>query len=244
MNTHLETGRTTHTEAEAAHGPAPRDGLVMRDVTMLLGDGDDTVHALDGVHLTVAAGEFAAVVGPSGSGKSSLLAVAGGLAVPDSGTVTIAGRPMPASRRARTALRRDLVGFVFQSGNLLPALTSLDQLRLPARFASRGAAHRDPMELLTEVGMEGKADRRPDQLSGGERQRVGIARALITRPRLLLVDEPTAALDQARSHDIVKMLARETVRHGVATVMVTHDTEVLRYCDSVYEMMDGALSKK
>ncbi|MDI1466221.1 ABC transporter ATP-binding protein [Catellatospora sp. KI3] len=236
------TTATERTGAVGPHGSAQPDGLLMRDVTMLLGDGEDTVRALDGVHLTVAAGEFAAVVGPSGSGKSSLLAVAGGLAVPASGTVTVAGRPMTAaSRRARTALRRDLVGFVFQSGNLLPALTAVDQLRLPARFGSSGAVRRDPMELLAEVGMAGKADRRPHQLSGGERQRVGIARALVTGPRLLLVDEPTAALDQARSHDIVQMLARETRRHGVATVMVTHDTEVLRYCDSVYEMMDGAL---
>lgn len=220
------------------------DGLIMRDVTMLLGDGEDTVRALDSVCLTVAAGEFTAIVGPSGSGKSSLLAVAGGLAVPDSGTVVVAGRPMTAtSRRTRTALRRELVGFVFQSGNLLPALTAVDQLRLPTRFASPGAATRDPMELLTEVGMADKANRRPHQLSGGERQRVGIARALVTGARLLLVDEPTAALDQARSRDVVEMLARETHRHSVATVMVTHDTEVLRYCDSVYEMMDGALSR-
>lgn len=243
MSAHSETSRKASTTG--ADDPAQQAGLIMRDVTMLLGDGDDTVRALDSVNLTVTAGEFAAIVGPSGSGKSSLLAVAGGLAVPDSGTVTIGGRPMTtASRRARTTLRRDLVGFVFQSGNLLPSLTALDQLRLLTRFASPGAAKRDPMELLTEVGMADKADRRPHQLSGGERQRVGIARALVTGPRLLLVDEPTAALDQARSRDIVQMLARETRRHGVATVMVTHDTEVLQYCDSVYEMMDGALSRK
>ncbi len=242
MNAQPKTSRNTSTED--THKPAQQDGLIMQDVTMVLGDGDDTVRALDSVHLTVAAGEFAAIVGPSGSGKSSLLAVAGGLAVPDSGIVTVAGRPMTtASRRARTTLRRELVGFVFQSGNLLPALTAIDQLRLPTRFAARGVVKRDPMELLAEVGMADKADRRPHQLSGGERQRVGIARALITAPRLLLVDEPTAALDQARSRDIVQMLAQESRRYSVATVMVTHDTEVLQYCDSVYEMMDGALSR-
>lgn len=241
MNAGTDTTRRAPTKD--TNEPDQQDGLIMRDVTMLLGDGDDTVRVLDGVHLTVAAGELAAIVGPSGSGKSSLLAVAGGLAVPDSGTVTIAGRPMTAaSRRARTTLRRDLVGFVFQSGNLLPALTALDQLRLPTRFASAGAVRRDPMELLTEVGMADKADRRPHQLSGGERQRVGIARALVNGPRLLLVDEPTAALDQARGRDIVQMLARETRRHRVATVMVTHDTDVLQYCDSIYKMMDGTIS--
>lgn len=219
-------------------------GLVMHDVSLRLGDGEDTVLALDQVTLTVAPGEFVAVVGPSGAGKSSLLAVAGGLTVPRSGTVSVAGRDMTvASRRARTALRREAVGFVFQSGNLIPALTAVDQLRLPTRFTrtGRGAA-RDPYSLLADVGMADKAARRPHQLSGGERQRVGIARALVTGPRLLLVDEPTAALDRVRSHEVVELLSRETKVHSVATVMVTHDHDVLRHCDTVYEMIDGKLT--
>jgi putative ABC transport system ATP-binding protein len=233
---------TTRADQHTSEADTP-DGLAMHDVTMLLGDGDSTVRALDGINLNVAAGEFAAIVGPSGSGKSSLLAVAGGLAVPTSGTVTVAGRAMTAaSPRARTTLRRELVGFVFQSGNLLPALTAVDQLRLPTRFAARGTTTREPMTLLAEVGMAAKANRRPHQLSGGERQRVGIARALVTAPKLLLVDEPTAALDQARSHDIVQMIAQETRQHRVATVMVTHDTDVLKYCDTAYEMVDGRLN--
>ncbi|MEU7876188.1 ABC transporter ATP-binding protein [Dactylosporangium sp. NPDC049140] len=220
------------------------DGLIMRDVCLRFGDGDDTVLALDDVTLTVAPGKFVAVVGPSGAGKSSLLAVAGGLSVPTSGSVSVAGREMTvASRRTRTTLRRETVGFVFQSGNLLPALTAVDQLRLPTRFSGAGRrTHRDPYQLLAEVGMADKANRRPHQLSGGERQRVGIARALVTRPRLLLVDEPTAALDRQRSHDVVELLARETREHSVATVMVTHDHDVLRHCDTVYEMIDGKLT--
>ena len=140
-------------------------------------------------------------------------------------------------------LRRENIGFVFQTSNLVPALTSLDQLKLPTTFG-KFADTRDPMELLTQVGMAHKADKRPHQLSGGERQRVGIARALMVRPKVLLVDEPTAALDRARSQEVVKLIAEETKAHGVATIMVTHDHDVIGHCDSVYEMVDGRLLRR
>lgn len=137
------------------------------------------------------------------------------------------------------------MGFVFQSGNLLPALTVADQLRLLQRFGPRREqTGRDPVELLSDVGMADKAGRRPHELSGGERQRVGIARALVTEPSVLLVDEPTAALDRARSHDIVQLMAREARERSVAVVMVTHDHDVLQYCDTVYEMIDGKLAAR
>jgi putative ABC transport system ATP-binding protein len=220
-----------------------RTGLALSGVTMRLGDGDSLVTALDEVNLTVAPGELVAVVGPSGAGKSSLLAVAGALTMPDRGTVTIDGHDIAGmSAGARAAYRRDRIGFVFQSGNLLPALTALDQLRLVTKLSRRRADDRDPATLLADVGMAHKADRRPHQLSGGERQRVGIARALVGRPSLLLVDEPTAALDRARSHEVVQLLARETKQSAVATVMVTHDHDVLEHCDRVIEMIDGRLS--
>lgn len=220
-----------------------RTGLALSGVTMRLGDGDSLVTALDEVNLTVAPGELVAVVGPSGAGKSSLLAVAGALTMPDRGTVTIDGHDIAGmSAGARAAYRRDRIGFVFQSGNLLPALTALDQLRLVTKLSRRRADDRAPATLLADVGMAHKADRRPHQLSGGERQRVGIARALVGRPSLLLVDEPTAALDRARSHEVVQLLARETKQSAVATVMVTHDHDVLEHCDRVIEMIDGRLS--
>ncbi len=215
-------------------------GLELDGVALTLGDGADTVTALDDIHLSVTPGEFVAIIGPSGSGKSSLLAVAGGLTTPDAGRVRIGGTDLTAlGARARTRFRLRHIGFVFQSGNLLPALTAADQLRLIARLTG---ARRDPRELLDAVGMGEKANRRPEQLSGGERQRVGIARALIGSPRVLLVDEPTAALDRARSAEVVELLAREARAAAVATVMVTHDHDILDRCDRVLHMIDGRLT--
>ncbi|NUT51767.1 MAG: ABC transporter ATP-binding protein [Saccharothrix sp.] len=215
-------------------------GLVLEQVTLRHGDGEDTTTALDAVDLRVEQGEIVAVVGPSGAGKSSLLAVAGGLAVPDSGRVLVGGVDLAGPERNRSRIRRERIGYVFQSNNLIPALTVVDQVRLPLTFGPV-ADPRDPRELLAEVGMEHKADRRPHQLSGGERQRVGIARALVTRPSLLLVDEPTAALDRRRSHEVLELLAGETHRRPMATVVVTHDHDVLRHCDRVLRMVDGRL---
>ncbi|OOL28872.1 ABC transporter ATP-binding protein [Rhodococcus rhodochrous] len=218
----------------------PTTGLALSGVTLRFGDGDNTVVALDDVNLHVAAGELVAIVGPSGAGKSSLLAVAGGLTRPTTGVVTLAGIDVSAlPDRALTRLRRERVGFVFQSGNLVPALTARDQLRLVPKITGRPG--RDPDALLGAVGMSPRADRRPGQLSGGERQRVGIARALVSRPALLLVDEPTAALDRTRSHEVVELLARETHDAGVAGIMVTHDHDVLEHCDRILEMVDGRL---
>ena len=216
--------------------------LTLSGVTLTHGDGEETVTALDQVDLQLEPGEFVAVVGPSGSGKSSLLAVAGALTTPTTGGVHLGDLDLVAATpRQRSVARRDRIGFVFQSSNLVPALTALDQVRLPLTFA-RGREQRDPLTLLAEVGMEHKANRRPHQLSGGERQRVGVARALVTRPDVLLVDEPTAALDRQRSQEIGGLLAREAREHGVATLMVTHDQDVLRHCDRVYEMVDGRLA--
>lgn len=232
---------TPETTADRAASVEPI-ALSVQDAVLELGDGDSRVRALDHVSLEVRRGEFVAIVGPSGSGKSSLLAIAGALAAPDSGSVRVHGEEITRLRPGRRAkFRLQNIGFVFQSGNLIPALTAADQLRLVNRLA-RGPRDFDPMPLLESVGMAHRAGHRPGQMSGGERQRVGIARALVNSPSLLLVDEPTAALDRARSHEVVELLAAEAHSANVAIVMVTHDRDVLGHCDRVLEMIDGKLS--
>lgn len=221
--------------------------LVAQNVTLLLGDGSQQVRALDDVSLALDAGELVTVLGPSGAGKSSLLAVCGGLRTPTSGTISIDGFDIHAAPRAeRARIRRDRIGFVFQQSNLVPSLTALDQLLLLVHVRGRrpGAADRErAMALLEEVGMAGKAGRRPSDLSGGERQRVGIARAFMTDPKILLVDEPTSMLDRHRGRQIVELLARECHDRDVATLMVTHDHGVLDLADRVVEISDGRLAE-
>ena len=227
------------TDAKTARG-----GLCMEHLCLRYGDGDEEIVALDDVSLAVDPGELVAVVGASGSGKSSLLAVAGAMRRPDSGKITIGGLEVTERQvKERAAVRRDLIGFVFQSSNLLASLTALEQLELVGRIggAPRAATRSKALSLLEEVGLAAKAGRRPGQLSGGERQRVGIARALMAEPAALLADEPTSALDHQRATDIVTLLRDETRRHQIATLMVTHDRSVAGLADRVIEMRDGRL---
>ena len=217
--------------------------LELKHVTVSYTDGDSQVKALDSVNLSIDPGEFVAVVGPSGSGKSTLLAVAGALTTPDSGQVLVAGEDIVQLGDAQLAqIRRNHIGFVFQStGNLPSALTAEEQLELASKVIGKTGRY-SSTELLDKVGMKHRAKHRPGSLSGGERQRVGIARALVGDPQVLLVDEPTAALDRARSQEIVALLAKECHDFNVAGIMVTHDFEVLDHCDKVYEMVDGRLT--
>jgi putative ABC transport system ATP-binding protein len=222
--------------------------LVVEHVTLELGDGNQKIRALDDVSAVINAGEFAAVVGPSGAGKSSLLAVCGGLARPTSGRVMIDETVISElDANALTRVRRDQIGFVFQQSNLVPALTALDQLLLLVHMQGRKPATIDrdrALELLAEVDMVHRADHRPNQLSGGERQRIGIARALMTDPRVMLVDEPTSMLDQERGHAIVELLAERCRVHDVATLMVTHDRSMLDVADLVFHIKDGRLTQE
>ncbi|MEU2553411.1 ABC transporter ATP-binding protein [Streptomyces sp. NPDC014684] len=238
--------RPTPAPAHAqAAGDATPPALRLTGVTLRLGDDQQQVTALDQVDLTAGAGRFLAVTGPSGSGKSSLLAVAGGLQTPTGGTVHVAGVDLTTLKEhQRTAHRRRHIGYVFQHANLMASLTAREQLLLPAHVAGRldSTTRRRADELLEAVGMTGRADRRPHQLSGGERQRVGLARALVLAPDILLVDEPTSALDRARARDIVELLAEQTRVHHTATVMVTHDTEILDAADHVLTLRDGRLT--
>lgn len=220
--------------------------LIVDDAVLTFPDGAGRITAVDHVSLSVEPGEFAAVTGPSGSGKSSLLAVAGLLQTPDSGSVAISGRVVSGlSRKDAAAVRLSSIGFVFQQSNLIASLTAAEQLEAVARLDGRkGKAVQDrAMELLEAVDLKDAASRRPAQLSGGQRQRVGIARALMNSPELLLVDEPTSALDSERSSAVMRLIGDVTRDSGVATLMVTHDLPTLTAVDSVYEMVDGRLSR-
>ncbi|WP_405775567.1 ABC transporter ATP-binding protein [Streptomyces sp. NBC_00859] len=219
--------------------------LTLDDVTLTYPDGDGRVMALDAVTLDVSAGSLTAVVGPSGSGKSSLLAVAATLVTPERGRVVVDGADTAAlSRAGKAALRRERIGIVFQQPNLLPALTAAEQLQVMAHISGRPAAQvrRRAVELLDAVGLADQAGRRPHQLSGGQRQRVNIARALMNEPSVLLVDEPTSALDHERGAGILDLLVTLTRARGTATVLVTHDHAHLDRMDRTVSMADGRLA--
>ncbi|MFF8774971.1 ABC transporter ATP-binding protein [Kitasatospora sp. NPDC015120] len=219
--------------------------LVLDHVTLTYPDGDGRLTALDDVSLTVPKGTVTAVVGPSGSGKSSLLAVAATLIAPDSGRVAVDGTETTGlDRTALTALRRDRIGIVFQQPNLLPSLTAVEQLQVMAHLDGRAPRTALPraLELLDAVGLRDRAARRPHQLSGGQRQRVNIARALMNDPTVLLVDEPTSALDHERGAAVLDLLTTLTHQRATATVLVTHDRTHLTAVDQVAEVNDGRLT--
>ena len=218
--------------------------LNLTDVTLTYPDGEGRLTALDRVTLDVPKGSLTAVIGPSGSGKSSLLAVAATLITPDSGTVTIDGTPTTGMTRGELAdLRRHKIGIVFQQPNLLPSLTAAEQLQVMAQIDGRppAGARTRAVELLDAVGLAGQADRRPHQLSGGQRQRVNIARALMNDPTVLLVDEPTSALDHERGAAVIELITRLTHQQTTATVLVTHDRTNLTAVDQIAEVHDGRL---
>ncbi|HEV3048444.1 MAG TPA: ABC transporter ATP-binding protein [Solirubrobacteraceae bacterium] len=208
------------------------------------GYGGETVRAVDGVSLAVAAGELVVLHGPSGSGKSTLLMLAAGLMSPDAGTVRFAGRDLAAlsARQIADYQRRDL-GFIFQSFHLMAGVPAVENAaiklladRVPLRQARNAA-----VPWLDRVGLASRLNHTPDQLSGGERQRVAIARALVGEPRLILADEPTGSLDSRRGAEILALLARIAHEQRVAVVLVTHDAQAASFCDRVCSLQDGRL---
>ncbi|MFE6837078.1 ABC transporter ATP-binding protein [Streptomyces sp. NPDC057705] len=220
--------------------------LLVHDVTLTYPDGESRLTALDAVRLEVPAGTLTAVIGPSGSGKSSLLAVAATLVTPDSGRVVVAGRDTAGlSAAEKSALRREKIGIVFQQPNLLASLTAAEQLQVMAHLSGRPAKalRRRALELLDAVGLADKAGKRPHQLSGGQRQRINIARALMNEPAVLLVDEPTSALDHERGAAVLDLLVTLTRERSTATVVVTHDHAHLERTDRTVTMTDGRLTQ-
>ncbi|MFI9401521.1 ABC transporter ATP-binding protein [Nocardia sp. NPDC052316] len=230
--------------------------LDIADVTLTYPDGMSRLTALDRVSLRVTGGTVAAITGPSGSGKSSLLAVASTLIRPDSGHITLetpSGTTDLAtvSRREAAVLRRSSIGIVFQQPNLIPALTAREQLEVMIHLgqrvytpASKRRETRDKAtELLESVGLTDQQSKRPAQLSGGQRQRVNIARALMNDPSLLVIDEPTSALDTERGAAIIDLILTVARTHHAATLLVTHDQTHLHRMNAVYHLLDGHLTQ-
>ena len=219
--------------------------LIQADnLTKVYGQGDTKVIALDHVSMSVAPGEFVAVMGPSGCGKSTLLHLLGGLDRASEGQVLIEGKSLASlSDDALTQLRRRRIGFVFQFFNLIPILSAIDNAALPLVLDGKNGAEskQKATDWLTRVGLGTRLNNRPDQLSAGQQQRVAIARALITEPSLVLGDEPTGNLDSRTSDEIATLLQQVAKEWGRSVLMVTHDARIAAYADRIIFMKDGKI---
>ena len=215
--------------------------LELRQVSKIYGSGPSEVQALRDVDLAVERGELVAVMGPSGSGKSSLLTIAGSLEEPTAGQVLIDDVDLTrVSRSDRAKMRRRSIGYVFQDFNLLPGLKAIENVTLPLELdgVATKTARAAAIEAMQELGVADRADRFPDELSGGERQRIAIARAIVGRRGLLLADEPTGALDSVNGEAVMRLLRAATHR-GVAGVVVTHEAQLASWADRVVFLRDG-----
>ncbi|MFI6367267.1 ABC transporter ATP-binding protein [Nocardia sp. NPDC050630] len=232
-----------------------KTALTVSETSLTYPDGTGRLTALNQVNLHVRGGTIAAITGPSGSGKSSLLAVVSTLIRPDSGRITLQTPDdtvdlATLTRREAAALRRSSIGIVFQQPNLIPALTAVEQLVAMSHLGQhlftsptrRRETHTKAMELLDAVGLADQHAKRPAQLSGGQRQRVNIARALMNEPSLLVIDEPTSALDTERGTAIIDLILTVARAQNAATLLVTHDRTHLHQMNSVYRMTDGTLT--
>ncbi|MEU9852211.1 ABC transporter ATP-binding protein [Streptomyces sp. NPDC047974] len=210
------------------------------DLYRVYGRGDGAVRALNGVSVALAPGTFTAVMGPSGSGKTTLLHCLAGMDRPTRGSVRWGGTEVSRLPEHRLAeLRRSRVGFVFQAFNLMPAMTVAQNVELPGRLAGERPERDRILDALARVGLAGRERHRPGQLSGGQQQRVAVARALVSRPRVLFADEPTGALDRTTGHEILALLRAGVDREGQTCVMVTHDPVAAGYADRVLLLADG-----
>ncbi len=219
--------------------------LRMERVSKIYSVGDAEVVALDNVDLTVDADEIIALVGPSGSGKTTLCSIAGGLLTPTDGSVIVGGQDISQySAKELTRFRRESVGFVFQTVNLVPFLTARENLLVVDEVGPRtGRRARDRADqLLGELGLADRSSNVPAQLSGGERQRVAIGRALMNEPHLVLFDEPTSALDTQLGDQVVNLIRQEMKSRGTAAIIVTHDDRITHYADRVARIVDGRIS--
>lgn len=218
--------------------------VICRGVTKEYGSGETRVRALSGIDLDVDYGCMTLLVGPSGCGKTTLISIMAGLLDPTAGDVTLLGRSRASLRgRQLVKFRAENIGFVFQQYNLLPSLTAAENVAVPLiiRGHPRSQAVKKGAEMLAAVGMGDKIDSNPSQLSGGQQQRVAIARALVNDPRLLVCDEPTAALDARSGRNVMELLKKTTVHPDRAVIVVTHDNRVFDFGDRIVSMSDGKI---
>lgn len=217
--------------------------LQLKGVTKSFGSGHKKVDALKEVHFSANRGEMIAIIGPSGSGKSTFLTITGGLLSPTSGDVVINGQNLTAlNEKARSKIRLKEIGFVLQASNLIPFLTVKNQMKLLDKVKKGNMNQEELTQLNEDLGISDLLMKYPADLSGGERQRVAIAKALYSNPSVILADEPTASLDSDRAYEVMELLKKVTKLKNTTTIVVTHDTRLIGYCDKVYRMTDGVLT--
>ncbi len=225
--------------------PRERPPLIsLRGLRRFYGQGAARVHALDGVDLDIAPGEFIAIMGASGSGKSTCMNIIGCLDRPTAGSYEFSGVDVTRlDNDGRALLRRNYLGFVFQSFNLLPRTTALENVELPLvyRGMKRAERERRAADALKAVGLEGRENHTPGELSGGQQQRVAIARAIVSDPLVLLADEPTGNLDSARSHELMKLVTDLNTVRGITVIMVTHENDIAAYAGRKVVFADGRI---
>ncbi len=225
---------------------ATEAAIACRGVTKEFGAGETRVQALRGIDLDLPYGELALLVGPSGCGKTTLISIIAGLLDATSGEVEVLGEPLSRMRGSGLVnFRGKNIGFVFQQYNLLPALTAAENAAVPLLIANwnRAKAVEKAREMLARVGLAGKTESLPSQLSGGQQQRVAIARALIHEPRLLVCDEPTAALDAHSGQTVMGLIREVAVQPGRAVIVVTHDSRVYHFGGRIVSMSDGLIEE-
>ncbi|WP_455716322.1 ABC transporter ATP-binding protein [Anaerosporobacter sp.] len=218
--------------------------LQLNNISKMYHDGEDENTVLDNVSLKVRPGEFVAIVGPSGSGKSTMLSIAGALLSSTKGEVIVGETPLDSNKKNWNLVRREKIGFIFQSHQLIPYLNVGDQLNLIGRISKkkdREESKKYADELLADLGLADSKTKYPNKLSGGEKQRVAIARAFMNKPDVILADEPTASLDAPRGRQVVEMIRKVVKKQNRAAIMVTHDERILDLVDVIYRIENGKL---